>query len=152
MVITYSMAYTEVLELLKCYLTEKEFNKIPKEKIKFFEENKDKNYKYEIDKKLPLEKQYISKEANSIIITLYRDYFINEKQKEILNEILKTNEKKYQKELLNNNVENALKEESDFKNKKIEIKEEKSLIEVKEEKWYKKIYKFIWNFFKKKKS
>ena len=95
---TYSRACTEVLIILKYYLSKTEFNKIPKDKIEFFEKNKDKNYDYQIDKNVPLEKQKISEMANSIIITLYRDYFTTEKQKEILNKILILNDAKKEKQ------------------------------------------------------
>ena len=37
---TYRRAYTELLEILK-YLPQEEYEKIPKEKIEFYEKNKD---------------------------------------------------------------------------------------------------------------
>ena len=43
MIDTYSRACTEVLIILKYYLSKAEFDKIPKEKIEFFEKNKDKS-------------------------------------------------------------------------------------------------------------
>ena len=95
--ITYSMACTEVLAVLKHYLNSADFNKIPKEKIEFLEQNKDCNYKFSINKNIPLEKQAISEMANSIIVTLYRDYFASEKQKETLKEILILNDIKKNK-------------------------------------------------------
>lgn len=42
---TYAQAYTEVLEILK-NLPEIEYNKIPKEKIKFYQENCDLSYQF----------------------------------------------------------------------------------------------------------
>lgn len=42
---TYSKAYTEVLEIIN-HFSEEEYKKIPKEKIDFFEENKDKDYNF----------------------------------------------------------------------------------------------------------
>lgn len=98
MIDAYSRACTEVLVILKYYLSKAEFDGIPKQKIEFFEKNKDKNYDYQIDKNVPLEKQKISEMANSIIITLYRDYFATEKQKEILNKILILNDAKKEKQ------------------------------------------------------
>lgn len=98
MIDSYSRACTEVLIILKYYLSKSEFDKIPKEKIEFFEKNKDKNYDYKIDKNLPLEKQNISEMTNSIIITLYRDYFATDNQKEILKEILILNDAKIEKQ------------------------------------------------------
>lgn len=79
----YARAYVEVLEILK-YLPENEYNKIPQEKIKFFEDNKDNTYSFKLNLNIPLDEQNISIEANSIIITLFRDYFATKNQKEKL--------------------------------------------------------------------
>ena len=65
----YAKAYTEVLEIIK-HFPKEEYQKIPNEKILFFEANMDKNYDFKIDPKICLEKQNISEEANAIIIIL----------------------------------------------------------------------------------
>ena len=49
----YKKAYSEILEIIK-YLPEEERKKIPVEKIKFFEENCDKNYEFKYDSSKPL--------------------------------------------------------------------------------------------------
>ncbi len=95
---TYAIAYTQVLEILK-HIPKYEYNKIDKAKIDFFEKNKDINYSFTIDENKPLNVQDISEEANAILVSLYRDYFATEKQKEILNNILEENEKIYQENL-----------------------------------------------------
>lgn len=87
----YRKAYTEVLEML-AHLPKEEYNKIPKEKIDFFEANMDKDYDFHIDTSENLLNQNISKEANAIIVSLFRDYFANKQQKEILKNILDYNE------------------------------------------------------------
>ena len=87
---TYAKAYTEVLEILK-HLPENEYEKIPKTEIQFYESNCDKNYKYIYDETLTVEQQKISKEANTVIISIYMNYFANENQKWIIEEILKKN-------------------------------------------------------------
>lgn len=89
----YSRAYTEVLEIIK-YLPEEEYNKIPKEKIEFYKNNMNKDYKFKIDPEIDLADQNVSNEAGAIIVTLFRDYFATEEQKNILEEIIKLNEKK----------------------------------------------------------
>lgn len=94
----YSKAYTEILEMIK-HLPENEYNKIPKEKIEFWERNKDNKYKFIINPQIELEKQNISIEANSIIVTIFRDYFATDLQKEKLKIILEQNENKYQEQL-----------------------------------------------------
>ncbi len=97
MIKTYSKAYVEVLEIIK-YLPMEEYKKIPQEKIKFFKDNKDDNYNFEFDPNKSLAQQNISKEANSILITLFRDYFATEKQKNILKNLLVQNQEKIEKE------------------------------------------------------
>lgn len=87
----YKKAYTEVLEILS-HLPKDEYCKIPKEKIEFYKENMDKDYSYNINPMLELSKQYISEEANAILISLFRDYFANEKQKDILEKLLNQNQ------------------------------------------------------------
>lgn len=84
---TYARAYTEVLEVLS-HFSKEEYSKIPNKKIEFYKTNMDKDYKYVINPELELSKQYISKEANSILISLFRDYFATEKQKLTLERLL----------------------------------------------------------------
>ena len=89
----YAKAYTEVLEILK-YFPEEEYKKIPVEKINFYKSNMDKDYKFTINPEVDLANQNISKEANAIIVRLYRDYYATEEQKFKINEILDLNQKK----------------------------------------------------------
>lgn len=94
---TYAKAYKEVLEIIK-YFPEKEYNKIPKEKIEFYKDNMDKNYEFTINPAIDLSKQNISIEANAIIVALFKDYFATEKQREIIDNILESNEQKEEQE------------------------------------------------------
>lgn len=93
----YAKAYTEVLEIIK-YFPEEDYNKIPKKKIEFYKENMDKNYDFTINPDIDLSEQNLSPEANAIIVTLYRDYFASEEQKQKIKEILELNEKKAEQE------------------------------------------------------
>ena len=79
-------------------IPEEEYNKIPKEKIEFYEVNKDQNYQFVINPRIDLSEQNISKEANAIIVTLFQDYFATEEQKEKIKEILELNKKKSEQE------------------------------------------------------
>ena len=142
----YAKAYTEVLEILK-YLPKNEYNKIAKEKINFFVANKDNSYKFSINPHIPLDKQNISIEANSIIIVLFRDYFATENQKEKLNIMLKQNEDKYQVE-----IRNKYNPDDIFKNRSVNtiesntsegIKNNNLPIEIKEENFFKKFIAYI---------
>jgi hypothetical protein len=81
---TYEKAYVEVLEVLK-YIPQKDYNKIPCEKIEFYNKNKDSQYAYKFDETLPIEEQKLSKKARVILISLFRDYLATETQKKEIN-------------------------------------------------------------------
>ena len=88
----YCIEYTEVLAILEYYLIVEDYNKIPKEMIEFFEKTADREYRYKIDKTKTYIEQNISKKSNSIIVSLYREYFASEEEKNVLNQILALNE------------------------------------------------------------
>ena len=93
----YAKAYKELLEIIKHFPLE-EYNRIPKEKIKFYEENMDKNYNFTINPNIDLSEQNISRETKALIVTLYEEYFATEEQKQIIEEILELNQKKEEQE------------------------------------------------------
>lgn len=93
----YAKAYKEVLEIIK-FFPEEEYNKIPKEKIEFFEKNMDPNHIFTINPKIDLSEQNISKEANAVIIGLFQDYYATEEQKVKINKILELNQKQLEEE------------------------------------------------------
>ena len=123
----YAKAYTEVLELLK-HIPKEEYNRIPETEIQFYENNCDKNYKFIYDETVELKDQKISKEANSVIIAMYMNYFANEKQKEIIDEVLKQNSINQEKEKKEKyNTENIFKEKNQ-ENLPIQVSEKKENI------------------------
>lgn len=123
----YAKAYTEVLELLK-HIPNEEYNRIPETEIQFYENNCDKNYKFIYDETVELKDQKISKEANAVIIAMYMNYFANEKQKEIIDEVLKQNSINQEKEKKENyNTENIFKEKNQ-ENLPIQVSEKKENI------------------------
>ncbi len=138
---TYAKAYTEVLEILS-HFSKEEYDKIPEEKINFYKNNMDKDYIYNINPEVDLSEQEVSKEANAILVSLFRDYFATEKQKQTLKNLLNQNQEKIQKAKREKyNAENI------FKNKKIdsdieilnETKDNMQISKYKEQKWYQKI-------------
>ena len=94
---TYAKAYTEILEIIK-HFSEEDYSKIPEEKIEFYKKNMDVNYKFTIDPEIDLSEQNISKEANAIIVNLFREYFATEEQKKKISEILELNQLKLERE------------------------------------------------------
>ena len=145
---TYAKAYTEVLEIIS-YLSPEEYAKIPSEKIKYYEENKDKEYIFKIDPDIDLEEQNISRQANAIIVSLYRDYFATEEQKEKIEQILRENQNKLEEERREKYNPDDL-----FKNKNQEVvinkpNDNNLPIEVKKESFFTRFIKYIKSLFGK---
>ena len=124
----YAKAYTEVIEIIS-HFPQKEYCKIPSEKIEFYKANMDKNYVFKVNPAIDLWKQNISKEANAIIIMLYKEYFATEEQKIKIDKILENNQIK--KELEKRDKYNT--DEIFKRKKKIEKNNENmSVVEYKE--------------------
>lgn len=81
--IQYANAYTEVLDILK-YISKEDYEKIPKSKIKIFEENSNKNYSFKYDVDKTLEEQNVSEIAKAIIAILFRDYWATKEQRYVI--------------------------------------------------------------------
>lgn len=128
----YKRAYTEVLEILK-YFPDEEYSKIPVNKISFYKNNMDVNYNFHIDPNIDLEKQNISKEANAILIALFKEYFANDRQKKILNNLLNQNQQKLEKiKYEKYNLNEIFKQDETIKtNHILENNNKKGLIEYK---------------------
>ena len=139
----YAKAYTEVVEIIS-HFPKEEYEKIPEEKIEFYKNNMDKNYIFKINPDIDLAEQNISKEANAIIIMLYKEYFATEEQKEKIDKILAENSRKEELEKSKRyNPDDLFKKRS--KNEIIENTESddnNSLIEYKEN-FFTKLKKFI---------
>ena len=93
--IKYGRAYKEIIEIIRC-LPKKELKLIPKTKLKFYIEHQDENYVFNYDCNKSLKEQNVSRTAQAIIVTLFRDYFATERQKTILQNILKSTYNKKQ--------------------------------------------------------
>lgn len=93
MIDNYNKACTEVVEILKT-LPKGQYEMIPKSEIEYYKSKADMDYKFTFDASLPLDKQDILRETYAILITIYRDYFLDENQKSVLKDILSLNSKK----------------------------------------------------------
>ena len=132
---SFSVACTQVLEILK-YLPQDEYQKIPKYEIEFLQSQKDEQYKFDIDKSLPLQQMNISKRANAIFVILWEKYFASDTQKQKLRVILDNNQK-----IVNKKREEQYSYQELFnKNKKQNNHPtlENSLLDIRKEKWYNK--------------
>lgn len=121
--VTYKMAYTQVLEILK-RLPKEEVAKIPTEEIEFLKENCDKTYKYILSPNARLEECQISRKAYAILVVYFKKYFATEIQKQKLDVILKNNQIAIEKEKREKyGVDNLFKTNKleQEENKKVEI-------------------------------
>lgn len=147
----YAKAYTEVLEIIS-YFPQDEYRKIPNNLIEYYKNNMDNNYSFSINPEIDIEKQNISKEAYAIIISIFRDFFATDKQKDILKNLLRQNQEKKDAELREKyNPDNVFKNKVNIEKREIQNFEETRLTIVQEEKWYKKIFNMIKNIFYRKK-
>ena len=142
----YAKAYAEVLEIIN-HFSEDEYKKIPKEKIDFYEKHKDRKYDFKINPNIDLAEQNISRKANAILVSLFRDYFATAKQKEILKNLLQQNQEKLEKEkYLKYNPDNIFNKSNSNIN---DSKDKVALVEIKNEVWYRKILNFFKRIFLK---
>lgn len=149
--IKYANAYTEVLEILK-YISVEDYNKIPKQKIELFETNANNDYHFSYTPEKTLNEQNVSKIAKGIIAIFFRDYWATDIQKEKI--ITKQNYDRSmleeQKVEFNPNDVFKRKITADFKDiyDKNNINNSNLPIEIKKEKFYKKIVDFIKKYLK----
>ena len=148
----YRQAFTEVYEIFKL-MPQELLDMIPKKFIKMIEEERDIQYITNI--KEPLEEQKLKDETIIILGLIYRDFLclpeerkkLQEKDAKELGEVKKAIEEEIKQKY---NSDNLFNNKEKVETKIINEDKEKSLVVVKEEKWYKKIFNVIKNLFKKK--
>ena len=112
--IQYANAYTEVLDILK-YISKEDYEKIPKSKIKVFEENSNKNYSFTYDENKTLDEQNVSETAKAIIAILFRDYWATKEQRYVIIKKQQEIKEQKQKELMAKFEQNKNISEKDLK-------------------------------------
>ena len=112
--IQYANAYTEVLDILK-YISKEDYEKIPKSKIKVFEENCNKNYNFTYDENKTLDEQNVSEIAKAIIAILFRDYWATKEQRYVIIKKQQEIKEQKQKELMAKFEQNKNISEKDLK-------------------------------------
>ena len=112
--IQYANAYTEVLDILK-YISKEDYEKIPKSKIKVFEENSNKNYNFTYDESKTLEEQNVSEITKAIIAILFRDYWATKEQRYVIIKKQQEIKEQKQKELMAKFEQNKNIPEKDLK-------------------------------------
>lgn len=112
--IQYANAYTEVLDILK-YISKEDYEKIPKSKIKVFEENSNKNYSFTYDENKTLDEQNVSEIAKAIIAILFRDYWATKEQRYVIIKKQQEIKEQKQKEIMAKFEQNKKISEKDLK-------------------------------------
>lgn len=144
----YAMAYKEVIEILK-YVPDEDVAKIPQEKLDFYRANMDMSYNYKIDESKEFEKQEMSEITKAVLANIFRDYWATQYQRERI-----LAKEKYDLEKLEEEKREKYNPDYIFKNRKkeeIHIEEINNLpIEVKKEKFYKRLISFIKNLINKR--
>lgn len=147
--IDYNKRLVEVDEVLN-YLLEEDLQKIPEDIRQIIKENKDKEYVWEYDESKELKDQGLSRDTIIILSYLNMEYLLNEKQKELMQQIHELNERKVEEEKLKKySTEDLFKKSKSEQEKKEETEQiqENSLVIYKESFFTKMINK-IKNFFK----
>lgn len=141
----YAKSYSEVLEFLK-HIPKEEYERIPKSEIDFFESNKDVEYVFNFDAEKSFSDQELKKESKAIIVSLYKDYIASEKEKKIIEEILRLNEEVHQSRLREKyNPDDVFKDNN--QNKVKNTNEE--LTVPSHNRWYQKVMEFFRKIFSK---
>lgn len=144
-----SLAYSEVCTILN--MLEDEYKeRVPKNVINFFEEERDKEYNPIINVNIPLEKQNLRRKTIVLLAILNLNYWCDseEEKQEILDSFSKNEELKRlkEKELTENyNINNLFNKIENTENKA-----EVSLIEYKEQNFIQKIISKIKSLFGRK--
>ena len=148
----YKEAFTEVNEIIKM-MPDELTNKIPNKFKEMLEEERDKEYSPNIQE--PLEKQRLKNETIIILGLIYRDFLCSPEEKRRLQEKDARELQEVQK-AIEEEIREKYNPDDIFKNKRQNIVEEiqpteesTSMIVVKEEKWYKKIFNLIKSLFKR---
>ena len=144
----YKKAYKEVVEILK-FVSKENVDKIPKEMLDMFEEEQDKEYNFKVDTTKSFEEQLLLEETKAIFSNIFRDYWANDYQRNVIIEKenmdrIKLEEEKYDsKDLFKNNQKNFNKQNN---NGKVDV----NLTVVKKENLFKKLIDKIFKSLKKK--
>lgn len=139
----YANACAEVLEILKS-VKDEDLKRIPNEEIENLKENANMEHEFSYDATKDIKEQNVSKAAKGIIANFFVKYIATMEQKQKITSI---QHKRLEEKLIANNTPRIEIEETETAIPKVQIKD---LIEVKNIKWYEKVYSFFKRIFGKK--
>ena len=141
-----AMAYTEVFEILK-YMPEEEKNKIPKDIIEYYMNNRDISYNFKIDTKKTFEEQILLEKTKIVLAILFRDYWATEEQRDKIKR-----KEQYDMYILELNKKQKYNSDNIFKRKEEKkIDESMALVEYKKQNLFDKFLEFMKKIFGNKK-
>ena len=146
----YANAYKEVLVILNNLIKE-DYDKIPKKYIEFLTENCNNDYEFYYDTSKTFEQQELLDDTKYILFGLFEKFGSTELQKEKIKAFKNTFYRKLEEEKkAKYNSENIF--SNQYKNSSIDnVENNKELVLLKTNniKWYKRIWRFLTNFFQK---
>ena len=92
----YRDSYQEVYVILE-HLDYEDYKKIPQEILNAIDNNRNKDYQYELKDDFELTKQQMMPETKATLFNLYRDYFGTPEQKEIIIKFQKAERREIEK-------------------------------------------------------
>lgn len=137
---TINQSFTETYDIVM-HLEKSLYNKIPNSFIQMLKDNKDDNYKVNIDYSKNINEQVLLKDTRVILSLIYRDYICSKEKRQELIEKDKIELKEYEERLNEKyDIENI------FENRK-KAQEQTQMVEYKET-FFKKLINKILKFFK----
>ena len=145
--IEYSEAIVEVLEILE-YSDDNILEKVPKKLIKFWERNKSKTYKPNLDHNKSISEMNLKDKTKSILSMIYLNYLCNDAEAKEISSIINHNEEIYQTELIKKHNSQHSEKEQNIINTINENTKSTSIITIEnKESIFKKIVNRIKRFF-----
>lgn len=138
----YSIAATEVVSILNKF-SDETLNRIPKKLLKFLKE-------VSVDRKTDKKLQQTTDKTKDLLAMIYRNYLCTESERLEFDKKLLKNQKQYEDLIKQKYNPDIFKNKKEEKYNQLKNSETSDLIEYKEERWYKKIFKNIINFLKKR--
>ncbi len=139
----YANACAEVLEILKS-VKDEDLKRIPNEEIEILKENANMEHEFSYDATKDIKDQNVSKVAKGIIANFFVKYIATMEQKQKITSI---QHKRLEEKLIVNSTPRIEAEETETTIPKVQIKD---LVDVKNIKWYEKVYLFFKRIFEKK--
>ena len=146
----YSKAYKEVMEILN-FVPKESVDKIPQTIIDTFKAKMDKDYNFKVDINKSFDEQELLDETKAIFANIFRDYWATPYQKERIEAKEKYDRQKMEEEKRERYDADDLFSKGKTNNYKEEPKEDignNLPMEIKKERFYEKLIKFIKNFLK----